>query len=312
MNRDIRPGLVSVIIPTFNCDRYVCEAVDSVLEQTYEPIEVIVIDDGSEDDTEMVLRKYGDGIRYIRKSNGGVSSARNVGLESARGEWLAFLDADDVWYREKIRHQITQLADSHVPLHSTNLELQRTHLDVPDFFLSTGFSRTFHTSAVLKNPAKAILRYHFPWLPATILHADLVHASNGFDEALSLYEDLSFLLGLAKGNAWMVSREILVKALRRDAGSQNLSNQRLTNPEKSYRNLIGIYRKVKRDQGYGLSTRWAARKKLLNTLSGLSNHYFGIDQEKSFAVLWQGAGDECSIRLFGKYFFRRVMQVTAR
>lgn len=102
-------SLISVIIPTYNCVRYVNEAVASALAQTYEPIEVIVIDDGSSDDTESVLAPYVGSIRYHRQENRGAAEARNAGIEMAAGEYIAFLDSDDLWVADKIRTQVDAL-----------------------------------------------------------------------------------------------------------------------------------------------------------------------------------------------------------
>jgi glycosyltransferase involved in cell wall biosynthesis len=99
---------ISVIIPTYNYARYLREAVDSALGQTYAPIEVIVIDDGSTDATPEVLASYGDRIRVIRQKNQGVAVARNAGIASARGKYLAFLDSDDIWYPRKLELQIAR------------------------------------------------------------------------------------------------------------------------------------------------------------------------------------------------------------
>jgi len=89
---------LSVIVPTFNCARYIGEALASIQAQTVQPDEVIVVDDGSTDDTAKVVAGMGDTrIRYLRKANGGAASARNVGLDEASGEYIAFLDADDYW-----------------------------------------------------------------------------------------------------------------------------------------------------------------------------------------------------------------------
>ncbi len=88
---------VSVIIPTFNRSALVSRAIESVLAQTYPVNEIIVVDDGSTDDTEQVIRKYENGVRYIRQENAGVSAARNRGIKAATGEWIAFLDSDDEW-----------------------------------------------------------------------------------------------------------------------------------------------------------------------------------------------------------------------
>jgi glycosyltransferase involved in cell wall biosynthesis len=97
--------LVSVIIPTYNSAHFVTHAVDSALAQSYRPIEVIVVDDGSTDDTKVRLAEWLDRIRYIHQLNGGPAKARNRGIKEARGDFLAFLDADDQWLPEKLCKQ---------------------------------------------------------------------------------------------------------------------------------------------------------------------------------------------------------------
>lgn len=98
--------LVSVIIPTYNRANMLRQAVDSVLEQDYRPAEVLVIDDGSVDETPAVLAEYADRIRRFRRDNAGVSAARNTGIRAARGELIAFLDSDDYWLPGKLTAQV--------------------------------------------------------------------------------------------------------------------------------------------------------------------------------------------------------------
>jgi glycosyltransferase involved in cell wall biosynthesis len=100
---------VSVIIPSYNSARYLKDAVDSVLSQTYRDFEVLVIDDGSTDDTESVVSGYGEAVRYVRQPNSGVAAARNRGIEESRGRYVAFLDADDTWLQGKLESQVTVL-----------------------------------------------------------------------------------------------------------------------------------------------------------------------------------------------------------
>ncbi len=87
--------VVSIIIPTYNYAIYLSTAIQSCLNQTYKPIEIIIVDDGSTDDTKEVVKKFDDRIIYFYQKNGGVSAARNKGLELAKGNYLAFLDSDD-------------------------------------------------------------------------------------------------------------------------------------------------------------------------------------------------------------------------
>lgn len=107
---------VTIIVPSYNCDRFLPDALNSVLRQTYQDYEVIVIDDGSTDRTPQVLQAYcqsmGDRLRVVRQQNQGVAAARNHGIELAQGEWIAFLDADDIFLPGKLAAQM-QIAESY-------------------------------------------------------------------------------------------------------------------------------------------------------------------------------------------------------
>ncbi|PCJ18904.1 MAG: glycosyl transferase [Candidatus Cloacimonadota bacterium] len=112
-------GLVSVIIPTFNRSRLLQLAINSVLNQSYKQIELIIINDGSTDDTKQVLNSYKNQLKIIHQENQGVSKARNAGLEVSSGEWIAFLDSDDTWLERKIEEQIKKLKDSDLFINHT-------------------------------------------------------------------------------------------------------------------------------------------------------------------------------------------------
>lgn len=103
------PVSISVIIPVYNCDRYLAEAIDSVLAQTYPASEIIVIDDGSIDDSPAVAQSYGARVRYQYQPQQGAGAARNHGVELATGDLLAFLDADDLWTPDKLALQVKAL-----------------------------------------------------------------------------------------------------------------------------------------------------------------------------------------------------------
>lgn len=98
--------LVSAVIPSYNCGHFVVEAVESACAQSYPRMEVIVVDDGSTDDTRERLRPYFERITYIHQDNRGLSAARNRGIQAAQGEWIALLDADDRWHPEKTAVQL--------------------------------------------------------------------------------------------------------------------------------------------------------------------------------------------------------------
>ena len=104
---------ISVIIPTYNCGKYIERSINSVLKQTYKPFEIVIVDDGSTDDTSEIVRSSGEHVTYYFKSNGGVSSARNEGIKLSRGDWIAFLDADDEWLDTHLENFIKVI--SHKP-----------------------------------------------------------------------------------------------------------------------------------------------------------------------------------------------------
>ncbi len=109
-SNDKQSYTVSVVIPAYNVEKYIGRAIDSVLAQTRRPDEIIVVDDGSTDNTAEVIRSYGSKVHCIRQENGGASVARNTGIEEAKSEWIAFLDADDEWLPDKLSMQIECLA----------------------------------------------------------------------------------------------------------------------------------------------------------------------------------------------------------
>jgi glycosyltransferase involved in cell wall biosynthesis len=103
-------GKVSVIVPVFNGERYLREALGSILEQEYAAREIIVVDDGSTDGSATIVAKEFPGVRYRFQEHAGLSVARNTGLEQAEGQWISFLDADDLWAAGKLQRQIECLA----------------------------------------------------------------------------------------------------------------------------------------------------------------------------------------------------------
>jgi glycosyltransferase involved in cell wall biosynthesis len=99
--------LVSVILPAFNGEAFLAEAIESVLGQTWSPVELIVVDDGSSDRSPAIARAYP--VTYVRQENAGVAAARNRGLAESRGEFVSFLDQDDIWLPEKLERQVAAL-----------------------------------------------------------------------------------------------------------------------------------------------------------------------------------------------------------
>lgn len=98
--------LVSIIVPSYNVEAYLADAIDSALAQTYPTVEIVVVNDGSTDATPRIMDRYGDAIVAVHQENGGLAAARNAGLRVARGEFLALLDADDLWFPERLERLV--------------------------------------------------------------------------------------------------------------------------------------------------------------------------------------------------------------
>ena len=97
---------VSVVVPLYNKRDQIASTIKSVLQQSFQDFEIIVVDDGSSDGSDEMIADFLDKIRYVRQSNAGPSAARNKGIEMAKGEYVAFLDADDEWKPGKLQHQM--------------------------------------------------------------------------------------------------------------------------------------------------------------------------------------------------------------
>ncbi|MCU0339392.1 MAG: glycosyltransferase family 2 protein [Spirosomaceae bacterium] len=113
---EIDTPVVSVIMPVYNGEKYLKEAIESVLTQTYQSIELIVINDGSADSSEEIIQSYGERIIYLCQANKGVGAARNVGIQAAKGEYIAFLDQDDWYPAERIDFLVKEAKKNDAPV----------------------------------------------------------------------------------------------------------------------------------------------------------------------------------------------------
>jgi len=195
---------VSVVIPTYKRAVQVQKAIDSVLSQTFSDLEVIVVDDGSSDGTGQTLGQvYGDRIRYYAQANQGVSVARNRGVAEARGEWIAFLDSDDLWDKEKLEWQFKALEQfgpqstgCYTDTRLFNHPETRTLFEMAE----TNYKHegTMGVNAdvlrLLVRPGGAGMVVH---LSSLLARADVVRRAGGFDPNLLYSQDSEFMFRLA-------------------------------------------------------------------------------------------------------------------
>lgn len=175
----MNPG-ISVVIPVYNCERYIGKAIESVLSQTQKPLEIIVADDGSTDGSASVAASF-PGVRVVSLPHRGVSSARNGGIAASAGEWIAFLDADDVWRPEKLERQARYLEDHQ------GCEIvfcrYRNYTDLPD--------------SALSERQKKIMSVVIPECPASAcVNREVFDRCGLFDETLRFGEDTEWIARL--------------------------------------------------------------------------------------------------------------------
>lgn len=190
---------VSVVIPCYNGAPFLREALASVLAQTHPVLEVTVVDDGSTDDSAEIAGSFGPPVRVLRQPNRGESVARNRGVRESRGEWIAFLDADDAWLPNRIEAQFAQWLPGAVALHCNLI-----------FFGSENYTtRIEETPVDLRySPAELLCRNWFHTPSATIVRRD---ACPSFPEQVRYGEDLLFFLDLVQAGPVSLCTEPLVR-----------------------------------------------------------------------------------------------------
>lgn len=185
---------VSVIIPTYNYGHFIGEAIESALAQTFPVSEIIVVDNDSTDDTESVVRGFGERVTYIREPNLGVSAARNKGIESSKGDFIAFLDADDTWLPQKIEKQIAKMLD--------DPEIGVVHCGLREFDNASGETLALHLDGSEGWVADEMLLFSTPTIigpGGTILvRREVFENVGGFDTRLTNGEDWEFCLRVAR------------------------------------------------------------------------------------------------------------------
>jgi glycosyltransferase involved in cell wall biosynthesis len=203
--------LVSVVIPTYNRAGVIERTIDDVLQQTYSPVEIVVVDDGSTDDTQARLAKYGKRIRVVSQENGGSSAARNRGIQEANGEIIAFQDSDDLWHPTKIERQVVLLRKlgSNIPCCICNAIFRfKEGPDSLTFDISV--LRTSHEQGLWLNPAEVLATRFLFFNQAAAIRREALLQVGGYNPTLRYLEDWELALKLALlGQPWAFIQEPL-------------------------------------------------------------------------------------------------------
>ena len=209
---------VSVIIPAYNGDRYISRAIAGVMAQTYKDYEIIVVDDGSTDNTRQVLQQYGDCLKYLSQANQGVAASRNLGLRAAQGEYIAFLDQDDVFLPHKLAAQVALLEqDPNLGMVNSGWEIVNDQEEIqsavtpwrqiPDLSLA---------NLIIWKPV---------FLGAMMFRRSWLERSSGFDTSLEQTPDVDLVLKLAAMGckaAWVEQTTVLYRQHEGNASNDTL------------------------------------------------------------------------------------------
>lgn len=265
---------VSVIIPTFNRERFIGLSIDSVMSQTYKDIEVIIVDDGSTDNTQQVLTTYGNRVCVIKQDNSGVSQALNRGIDAARGEWIAILGSDDEWMPGYLEWQMKGV-DRHPDViahiaNSMTIQLDGTR---EDHFLGTRLAGKFGEKEclLLERPLRTIIN-HSPWFcQAIIMRRDLLLQAGGFDSTLHIAEDLDVVSKMALKGPFSICKKVLTHVIRRREEIDNLAAQARKRRIYKYAAFGQVYTRLLRNQSLNRAEKMAIKRALSHTWRALGN-----------------------------------------
>lgn len=197
--------MFSVVIPAYNCANTITEVLDSVIKQTRMDLieEIIVINDGSKDNTDEVITKYCEEhkdicIKYFKQNNHGVSYTRNRGIKAAKGEWIALLDADDIWLPNKIERQSSVI--------KTNRNICFLGSSYPVKFIF----KTYREGLIKISPQQLCIRY-MPSTPSVIFKRQVGIELGLFDETINYGEDINFFQKFFLKDSYYILAEDLIR-----------------------------------------------------------------------------------------------------
>ncbi|MGD0781137.1 MAG: glycosyltransferase family 2 protein [Dehalococcoidales bacterium] len=270
-NRDVMGSLVSAIIPTYNSAHLLTRALESTIGQTYQNVEIIVVDDGSTDNTEDIVRNYGKRVKYRRLPHAGLPAVpRNAGLQLAQGEYIAFLDADDAWQPEKLEKQVEVIcSDKNIGLVCTNTLRESKSRSRPYFPAGT---------IARRNSFSFLLRENFIITSSVLTRHEILSQQKGFCEDIlfKAIEDYDLWLRIALNHDIYFIDELLT--IYHDAPSESLrSSQNMTQYWKGMMQIYSQFNHIKLDR----ETFRLIRSQKVSALRGLTTQLLKEKQYRS-------------------------------
>jgi len=212
--------LVSIIMPAYNAEKFISKSIESVLQQTYQNWELLVVNDGSKDNTSSVVSSFHDArIKLIEQVNGGVSKARNTGITNSTGEFIAFLDSDDLWLKDKLEIQVKYL-----------MKNQNIVLSYGDYLSFIEDRKIIENKQLypfkIKDLKKRLLVFNFIATLTVMVKSDVLKATGGFDTELFGPEDWDLWIKISQKGSIGYIKENLAMYREHEGGiSKNKKRQ---------------------------------------------------------------------------------------
>jgi glycosyltransferase involved in cell wall biosynthesis len=263
--------MISVVITCYNYGKYLSGCLESVLDQTYRDIEIIIVNDGSTDDTDEVIKKYlsNPRVRYIKQRNAGQANAKNTGIRNASGEFVAFLDADDVWEKEKLEKQLRCFDNAEVGVVYCRAKYLNEDGNFTDFEMTP-----YYLQPRRGKVTEWFVFDNFVQFSSSIVRKECFERCGGFDEALKMGIDWDLWLRLSPVYQFDFVDEKLLYYRMGHAGQMS------KNMDERYRCADRIIKNfLEKHPGY--VSRWTIRKANAFTCCGRGEYYRTRDRKKS-------------------------------
>lgn len=281
---------ISVVIPTYNSASFLPDCINSIRNQKIQVDEVIIVDDGSSDDTEMVVHSLGNDIIYIKQPNQGPAAARNHGIRNASGDWIAFLDADDQWTKDKLDLQIKCL-EKNPELHLIAGDMAETNklseIEIASMLEQHGQLGLFKKldGKPLKNACASLVEKNFIPTGTVLAKKEVLLEAGLFPEHIRFGEDLALWAQVATKHPITCLPDVLMLRRRHDSNATDATEGMLNG-------IVQVMRLLKEKCGDIMQQQGVSpRKSLAQASFSLGHWQFHHEQKKAsrkaFKVAWQ-------------------------
>lgn len=301
---------VSVVIPTYNRVQCLANAIDSVLAQRFQDYELIVVDDGSTDETAGLVDTYSSRVKLVCQPNSGVSVARNSGIKLAQGEWIAFLDSDDTWEPDKLWIQMDDLKNCpQAVLHVVDAAIQISDGHYDSLFEMRGVSREYAARPFRERPLLDVLKMTF-YVQCSLIKRPVFEKVGFFNQFLKTCEDKDFLARVALEGPFFTNPYIGTKIRRLADQCESLSLICQRNRIEYFRNMEHIYRNIKRDPRLTSSEHRMVCRSLGGILCDIHTEYRKINKWSSaLAALRDSIVDDPGLRSIARALWRSTLPI---